>query len=60
MQVCCAAGDPCLLFNVIARIPPLYHVAAAQRLAKIILFPGWQVVNWLTGGVMAAPSITSC
>jgi hypothetical protein len=24
-----------------------------RRLARIMLFPGWQVVNWLTGGVMA-------
>jgi hypothetical protein len=46
-------GIPCLLFDVIARVPPLYHVPAAHRLARIILFPGWQVVNWLTGGVMS-------
>jgi hypothetical protein len=24
-----------------------------RRLAQIILFPGWQVVHWLTGGVMS-------
>jgi hypothetical protein len=46
-------GIPCLLFDVIARTPPLYHVPAAHRLAQILLFPGWQVVNWLTGGMMA-------
>jgi hypothetical protein len=46
-------GIPCLLFDLIARIPPLYHVHGVHRLARIVLFPGWQVVNWLTGGVMA-------
>jgi hypothetical protein len=46
-------GIPCLLFDVIARMPPFYHVAGVRRLARIILFPGWQVVNWLTGGLIA-------
>jgi hypothetical protein len=45
-------GIPCLVFDVIARMPPLYHVPGVHRLARIILFPGWQVVHWLTGGVM--------
>ena len=45
-------GIPCLIFDVIVRIPPLYHVQSAHRLAQIILFPGWQVVHWLTGGVI--------
>lgn len=46
-------GIPCLVFDVIARMPPFYHVRGLHRLAQIILFPGWQVVNWLTGGIMA-------
>jgi hypothetical protein len=46
-------GIPCLLFDIIARLPPLYHVAGAHRLAQIILFPGWQVVHWMTGGLVA-------
>jgi hypothetical protein len=46
-------GIPCLLFDVIARMPPYYHVQGLRRLARIILFPGWQVVNWLTGGVIS-------
>ena len=46
-------GIPCLLFDVMARVPPLYHVQAAHTLARILLFPGWQAVNWLTGGMMA-------
>jgi hypothetical protein len=46
-------GIPCLIFDVIARIPPFYHVRGVHRLAQIILFPGWQVVNWLTGGVVS-------
>jgi hypothetical protein len=46
-------GIPCLLFDLIARVPPFYHVPGVHRLARIVLFPGWQVVNWLTGGVMA-------
>jgi hypothetical protein len=41
-------GIPCLIFDVIARMPPFYHVQGLHRLARIILFPGWQVVNWLT------------
>lgn len=44
-------GIPCLLFDVIARMPPFYHMQGARRLAQIILFPGWQVVNWMTGGL---------
>jgi hypothetical protein len=27
-------------------------VAGAHQAAQIILFPGWQVVHWLTGGVI--------
>lgn len=46
-------GIPCLIFDVLARIPPLYHVAGVHRLARIVLFPGWQAVNWLTDGVMS-------
>jgi hypothetical protein len=30
-------GIPCLLFDVIARLPPLYHVQAVHRTARIIL-----------------------
>jgi hypothetical protein len=46
-------GIPCLIFDVIARMPPFYHVQGVRRLAQIILFPGWQVGHWLTGGVMS-------
>jgi hypothetical protein len=46
-------GIPCLIFDVIARMPPFYHMRGVRRLAQIILFPGWQVVNWLTGGVIS-------
>ena len=46
-------GIPCLIFDVIARMPPFYHMAGMRTLAQIILFPGWQVVHWLTGGVLA-------
>lgn len=46
-------GLPCLLFDLLVRIPPLYHVAQAHVVAQFILFPGWQVVHWLTGGLMA-------
>ncbi|HEX6771078.1 MAG TPA: hypothetical protein VF126_03570 [Acidobacteriaceae bacterium] len=46
-------GVPCLVFALIARMPPLYHVAGAHRMAQIILFPGWQVVHWMTGGLVA-------
>jgi hypothetical protein len=45
-------GIPCLIFDVIARMPPFYHMPGARRLAQIILFPGWQVVHWLTGGII--------
>jgi hypothetical protein len=34
-------------------MPPFYHVPGLRRLAQIILFPGWQVVNWLTGGIVS-------
>jgi hypothetical protein len=46
-------GIPCLIFDVIARMPPFYHVQGVHRAATVILFPGWQVVHWLTGGVMS-------
>jgi hypothetical protein len=46
-------GIPCLVFALIVRMPPLYHVAEAHRLAQIILFPGWQIIHWITGGLMA-------
>ena len=46
-------GIPCLIFDVIARMPPFYHMAAMRRVAQIVLFPGWQMVHWLTGGVMS-------
>jgi hypothetical protein len=46
-------GIPCLVFDVIVRIPPLYHVQEAHTVARIILFPGWQVVHWPTGGVIS-------
>lgn len=45
-------GIPCLIFDVIARLPPLYHMQGVHTLAQILLFPGWQVVHWLTGGVV--------
>lgn len=35
------------------RVPPLYHVEQAHTIALFILFPGWQVVHWLTSGLMA-------
>jgi hypothetical protein len=31
----------------------LYHLLEAHTVAQFILFPGWQVVHWLTGGLMA-------
>jgi hypothetical protein len=46
-------GIPCLIFDVIARIPSLYHMQNVHRVARIILFPGWQAVNWMTGGVVS-------
>lgn len=46
-------GMHCLIFDVIARMPPLYHMRGTRRLAQVILFPGWQVVNWLTGGIVS-------
>jgi hypothetical protein len=46
-------GIPCLIFDVIARLPPFYHMPGVRSLAQIVLFPGWQVVHWLTGGVMS-------
>src|SRR5579859_8024285 len=46
-------GVPCLIFDLLVRIPPLYHVEAAHAAAQIILFPGWQVVHWLTSGLLA-------
>jgi hypothetical protein len=46
-------GIPCLIFDVIVRMPPFYHVRGLHGLAQIILFPGWQVMYWLTGGVMS-------
>ncbi len=46
-------GLPCLLFDLLVRIPPLYHMQQAHTVAQFILFPGWQVVHWLTGGLMA-------
>lgn len=46
-------GVPCLIFDLLVRIPPLFHIEGAHALAEIILFPGWQVVHWLTGGLQA-------
>ena len=46
-------GIPCLVFDLLVRIPPLFHVEAAHTIAQIILFPGWQIVHWLTSGLMA-------
>lgn len=46
-------GVPCLIFDVIARMPPFFHMEGAHVLAEAILFPGWQVVHWLTGGLTA-------
>jgi hypothetical protein len=34
-------------------MPPFYHVQGVRRVASIILFPGWQVVHWMTGGVIS-------
>jgi len=46
-------GVPCLIFDVVVRMPPFFHMEGAHALAEIILFPGWQVVHWLTGGFTA-------
>jgi hypothetical protein len=46
-------GIPCLVFALVVRLPPLYHMAGARRLAQIVLFPGWQVIHWITGGLIA-------
>lgn len=46
-------GIPALIFDVLVRIPPLYHMEWAHAAAQIVLFPGWQVVHWLTGGVLS-------
>ena len=46
-------GIPCLIFDLLVRIPPLYHVEQAHTLSQFILFPGWQVVHWMTGGLLA-------
>ena len=45
--------SPACIFDVIARMPPFYHMAGMRTLSQIVLFPGWQVVHWLTGGVLA-------
>jgi hypothetical protein len=46
-------GVPCLVFALIIHMPLLHHMGEAHRLAQIVLFPGWQVVHWMTGGVVA-------
>lgn len=46
-------GVPCLIYEVIARLPPLYHVEAARTISQIVLFPGWQFMHWITGGLEA-------
>ena len=51
-QYAALLGIPCLIFDLLVRIPPLYHMESAHALAQIVLAPGWQVVHWLTGGVM--------
>jgi hypothetical protein len=28
-----------------------YYIPSMRRLAQNILFPGWQVMHWMTGGV---------
>ena len=48
-----ALGVPCLIFDLLVRIPPLYHRPEAHTVAQFILIPGWQVVHWLTSGLMA-------
>jgi hypothetical protein len=45
-------GIPALVFDLLVRLPPLYHMRGAHELARILLFPGWQLAGWLTGGVM--------
>ncbi len=44
-------GVPCLIFDLLVRVPPLFHMQAAHTVAQFILFPGWQVVHWLTSGL---------
>jgi hypothetical protein len=46
-------GIPCLIFDVIARTPPFFHMAGMRTAAQLVLFPGWQAATWLTGGVMS-------
>lgn len=36
-------GVPCLIFDVIARMPPFFHMEGAHVLAEAILFPGCAV-----------------
>jgi hypothetical protein len=46
-------GIPCLIFDVIARMPPFFHMAGMHTAAQLILFPGWQVTHWLTSGLIS-------
>ena len=46
-------GIPCLVFDLLARIPPMFHMPVAHRVAEILLFPGWQVIHAITGGLVA-------
>ena len=45
-------GIPCLIFDVIVRMPPFFHMAGMHTAAQLILFPGWQVTHWLTSGLI--------
>lgn len=45
-------GIPCLIFDVIARMPPFFHMAGMRTAAQVLLFPGWQVTHWLTSGLI--------
>jgi len=51
-SVAAVLGVPSLLLDLLVRHPPLYHVRGAHLLAQVLLFPGWQLARWLTGGVM--------
>jgi hypothetical protein len=46
-------GIPCLIFDVIARMPPFFHMEGMHTAAQLILFPGWQLTHWLTSGLIS-------
>ena len=34
-------GIPCLIFDVIVRMPPFFHMVGMHTAAQLILFLGW-------------------